>query len=93
MTDDERWRHPAAYLQTAQLDLVDMAWDYLRRNPAYRADATRPPSARKAAARAPDEDDADGEPEPGAPWGLHFRPIARHPGRRCAGVLATGSPG
>ncbi len=93
MTDDERWRHPAAYLHTAQLDLVDMAWDYLRRNPAYRADAARPPSARTAAVRTHDEEDPDGEPESGAPWGLHFRPIARHPGRPCASFLAAGIPG
>lgn len=88
MSDDQRWRFPAAYLYAAQLDLVDLAWEYLRRNPAYRADA-----ARKAVARAADEDDPDGDPEPAPHWGLHFRAAARQSGRWRPRILASGAGG
>jgi hypothetical protein len=31
------WRAAAAYLYTLDLDAPALAWEYLRRNPAYRA--------------------------------------------------------
>ena len=72
MIDDQRWRSPSAYLYAAQLDLSGWAWEFLRRNPAYRADAARPAST-PVEAKANDNPDG-GATEPGTDWGLHFRP-------------------
>jgi len=71
MTHDENWRTPSAYLYAAQLDLVDWAWEFLRRNPAYRADAFR----RLSPGEAEDDEEPDRVIEPSADWGLRFRPI------------------
>jgi len=72
MTHDERWRTPSAYLYATQLDLVDWAWEFLRRNPAYRADAARQSPSPDGAE---DDEEPDCGPEPSADWGLRFRPI------------------
>ena len=37
MTENTGWQPAAAYLYLLHLDSVGLAWEYLRRNPAYRA--------------------------------------------------------
>lgn len=54
------WRDPADYADLARLDLASLAWEFLRRNPQYRAEQ---------AART--EDSGDG-PAAAARWGLRF---------------------
>jgi Family of unknown function (DUF6499) len=34
----ENWRSPGAYAYAAQLDSHDMAWEFLRRNHAFKAE-------------------------------------------------------
>lgn len=40
MGGNDNWRQEGNYLHPAPCDLVDMAWEYLRRDPDYRASAT-----------------------------------------------------
>ena len=53
-------RLPDAYRYLLRLSRSGWAWEFLRRNPAYRAAATALSEGRDAAGGA-------------APWGLHFR--------------------
>ncbi len=48
MTENVAWQSSAAYLYVLQLDPAGLAWEYLRRNPAYREECrhgTRPGAA------------------------------------------------
>ena len=56
----EDWRSPAAYESAKRLESAGLAWEFLRRNPEYRADY-----------RAAAEDD-DGADARAAVWGLRF---------------------
>jgi hypothetical protein len=60
------WRSPAAYAYIADLDPADLAWEFLRRNPAYQRDyrksVERPATPDKTIARR---------------WGLPFRGRSR----------------
>ena len=56
----EDWRSPAAYEYAKTLESAGLAWEFLRRNPEYRADY-----------RATAEDD-DGADARAAVWGLRF---------------------
>ena len=53
------WRATAAYLYTLDLDGPALAWEYLRRHPAYRADWSAMPRAQRHSGA--------------ARWGLRFR--------------------
>jgi hypothetical protein len=55
----EDWRSPAAYEYAKRLESDGLAWEFLRRNPDYRADYRA----------APDDDGADAR---AAVWGLRF---------------------
>lgn len=68
MTGTRDWRSAAAYADTASLPVSGWAWEFLRRNPEYRAGtrAAAPRSAEHAAI--------------GRRWGLSFR---RRPGPDC----------
>ncbi|MBF5093747.1 hypothetical protein F1643_03790 [Azospirillum sp. INR13] len=61
MTGTRDWRSAAAYADTAALPVAGWAWEFLRRNPEYRAGtrAAAPRSAEHAAV--------------GRRWGLSFR--------------------
>lgn len=56
----EDWRSPAAYEYAKTLESAELAWEFLRRNPAYRADY-------QAAA-----DDAGAADVRAGVWGLRF---------------------
>lgn len=68
------WRIPASYRYALDLDDAQLAWEFVRRNPAFRADIDRPADvdpASGAAARDPDapapsseNDDGSSEPDP-----------------------------
>ncbi len=58
------WRSPSAYDYTRDLNSVGVAWEFLRRNPDYRADYA---NARIRAAL------ETGAADPERRWGLRFR--------------------
>jgi Family of unknown function (DUF6499) len=84
------WRNPETYRRLEMLDQCGWAWEFLRRNPVYMAEAA---TCRKAV-----------EPMPGAPhvcimtldvdaelpstWGLHFRRKSRATSRWIVCFLA-----
>lgn len=79
------WRRaPAAYRYVSGLDAAGLAWEFLRRNAAFRSDFERiTRGARGPISRQPRTPFADGRrtgraatppPDPLARWGLHFRP-------------------
>ena len=81
MAEDERWRDPAAYAFTDGLDDAGWAWEFLRRNPAFRAaarEAAGQPAARGTAM-----------PTPLAAWGLLFRAGPGHASWYRPGDLAA----
>ncbi|WP_310116718.1 transcriptional regulator domain-containing protein [Azospirillum sp. BE72] len=61
MTGTRDWRSAAAYADTASLPVAGWAWEFLRRNPEYRA------ATRAAAPRSPEHAAV------GRRWGLSFR--------------------
>ena len=82
MAEDERWRDPTAYAYTHGLDDAGWAWEFLRRNPAFRA-------AARAAAGQPAGSGTAAMPTPLAAWGLLFRAGPGHARRPGHGDLAA----
>jgi len=86
MTSQGAWRLPAAYRYALDLDDHGFAWEFLRRNPDFRDEASRlpptssPPEKVELRRRPPASRDtaAETSADPLARWGLHFRaePIA-----------------
>jgi hypothetical protein len=68
------WRAAAAYLYTLDLDGPALAWEYLRRHPAYCADWSDTPRAERSSGA--------------ARWGLRF--CGRSAARRAPGASALG---
>lgn len=64
------WRLPAAYEYTKQLSRSGWAWEFLRRNPLYRAEAE---SRSDQSATASEGDNDDDPPAWVGRWGLMFR--------------------
>lgn len=62
MPSKPNWRDPAAYRQASLLPVADLAWEFLRRDPAYRKAYTA------AIRRSPETAD-----EVAQRWGLRFR--------------------
>ena len=68
------WRATSAYLYTLDLDGPALAWEYLRRHPAYCADWSGMPRAQRHSGA--------------ARWGLRFR--RRSAARRTPGTSTVG---
>lgn len=68
------WRAAAAYLYTLDLDGPALAWEYLRRHPAYCADWSDMPRVQRSSGA--------------TRWGLRFR--GRPAARRTPGASALG---
>lgn len=81
MTNRPDWRSPQYVEALKDLDRVGFAWEFLRRNPAYREDYDRIDD---------DPEESASNPETvGGNWGLSFRPgpLTRcdcHPGSMAA---------
>ncbi|MHB8886147.1 MAG: transcriptional regulator domain-containing protein [Methylovirgula sp.] len=75
----EDWRSPTAYDYTRDLNSSEFAWEFLRRNPDYRADFSN------------DRTESVSEESLGRRWGLRFpeRPSAES--RRNEDLLAPGT--
>jgi hypothetical protein len=79
----QSWRSDERYASLHQLKSTDLAWEFLRRNPAYQADYQQFQSRGvSGAATAPLGD-------PMLPWGLTFPGGPRAVGERTAGLLAA----
>jgi hypothetical protein len=74
MTKRPDWRSPDYVDALKNLDRAGFAWEFLRRNPAYRDDY-------EGIAEDPDESELSSETV-GGNWGLSFRPRS---GPRCVG--------
>jgi hypothetical protein len=73
------WRSPDAYKPLQTLSREAIGWEFLRRNPQYRAVYEQQEKPGKESAEDP----------PVRKWGLCFPAPARPGGRRDAGVLAA----
>lgn len=75
----EDWRSPTAYNYTKDLNPSGLAWEFLRRNPDYRADYSS--AGHQAASET-------GAARPARRWGLRFLERPRPPRRRGGNLLA-----
>lgn len=75
------WRSPEAYEPIRDINAAGFAWEFLRRNPDYRADVSRIGIAN------PPDPDAAGDTA--RHWGLPFRGRSRSISRRSPRVLAS----
>ncbi|MFQ6552740.1 transcriptional regulator domain-containing protein [Aestuariibius insulae] len=91
MSETGAWRIPAAYRYALDLDDAQFAWEFLRRNPAFREDVERqnagtsPRSASPTQGSSPNSDPESEQESPHrlpARWGLHFRAELASPRRR-----------
>lgn len=80
---NEAWRSDDRYKSLGGCSAADLAWEFLRRNPVYRADFNATTEA------APDGSHR-ADPARWARWGLSFRRRSAAAGLRAAGVLAAG---
>lgn len=89
MTADDRWRLPAAYEAMLAYDASAWAWEFLRRNPRYRAEAGKAPTPKPP--RRPSQGSRRTTPQGRGPpaWGLHFRAGPRPEARRGSRLLAA----
>ena len=74
----EDWRSPGAYAFADRLAPEGLAWEFLRRNPEYRTDAS---AAAAIEGSSPDD--------PAARWGLRFPGRSGRPRGRRGRLLAT----
>ena len=77
---DLDWRSPGAYQYTTRLDAAGFAWEYLRRNDAYRRDwqlHNKPPMSKDSQKVFPQH------------WGLLFPARPRHLIRRATLILVS----
>ena len=75
------WRSPDYVEALKDLDRAGFAWEFLRRNPAYRDDYD-------GIAEDPDKSELSSETV-GGNWGLSFRPRSGHRCGGCAGIMAA----
>ena len=81
MTKRPDWRSPDYVDALKNLDRAGFAWEFLRRNPAYRDDY-------EGIAEDPDESELSSETV-GGNWGLSFRPRSGPRGVGGAGFMAA----
>ncbi|WP_239026324.1 transcriptional regulator domain-containing protein [Novosphingobium decolorationis] len=79
MSEEESWRSEAAYDYVDKLTTSELAWEFLRRNPDYRASFQRLLSS----GRLTDETATAFAHQ----WGLSFRSRPKHHGARSADLL------
>ena len=81
MTKRPDWRSPEYVDALKNLDRAGFAWEFLRRNPAYRDDYG-------GIAEDPDKSELSSETV-GGNWGLSFRPRSGARCNGCAGFMAA----
>lgn len=80
---DQSWRSEERYQDLSRYSAADLAWEFLRRNPDYRADFHKTHEVASDGSRQAD-------PARWARWGLTFPGRPGTFSRRAGGVLAAG---
>lgn len=81
--EEPDWRRPETYAHTEALTRVDWAWEFLRRNPAFRADLQacgKPATSKEVSQRCELKR-----------WGVYFRRLSDTLCSRCKGILGSGA--